>query len=123
MQKILLSKTGSGFVQDSFGPEQLILVQDWFGCCTVPAGLLLQQVLGSGFAESNLFIDGCVLKLIPYNGVFSHLHIRSGLQNTCRQSSLQSKNATFLDPSLQLTNCPPGATKHLCRTRTKSVNV
>ncbi len=32
---------GSGFGQDWFGPEQIILVQDWFGRRTVPAGKAL----------------------------------------------------------------------------------
>ena len=33
-----ISKIGSGLVPDSFGPEKIILVQDWFGRCTVLAG-------------------------------------------------------------------------------------
>ncbi len=41
---------GSGFVQDLFGPEQIMLVQDWFGRRTVPAGLfwINRTVLGGG---------------------------------------------------------------------------
>ena len=36
-----ISKFGSGFVQDWFGPEHIIiLVQDRFGRCTVPARIV-----------------------------------------------------------------------------------
>ena len=31
---------GSEFVQDWFGPEQMILVQNWFGRRTLPAGII-----------------------------------------------------------------------------------
>ncbi len=37
-----ISKIGSGYVKDWFGPEQIILVQDWFGRRTMPAGINVQ---------------------------------------------------------------------------------